>query len=151
MNIIDIANQIGDKIGIDKNELLTLINGKLTPEEIALSQHNDKIEQIQKLLTADEDINNFGNRIENQNVKDNYNKLKNNLGKLQVLILTKKIKKSKDCDDILNSFIEIFDNKVKAVNNILEKKLDIQTGGDYYVGKYIKYKMKYMKLKYLNL
>jgi hypothetical protein len=158
IGIIDLSKLIADELDIPAEQLTQLINKILTPEEIAKSgeNHRDKIDTIIKLLGSDKDINNFGNSLKNQQVKDNFNQLKNNLGKLQVLVLLKKIDKSKNCDDVLNTFIGIINNKVSIVNDIMEKKLDNnliggQIGGSTndkeYIGKYIKYKLKYLKLK----
>jgi hypothetical protein len=154
IGIIELAQLIADTLNIPKNELVDLIRKKLTQEEIDKSSenHKDKINEIRNLLQSDVDINNFGDSLKNLAVKNNFDKLKNNLGKLQVLVLLKKIGKSKDCDDILNTFIGIINNKVSIVNDILEKKMDGgQIGGGCkdtkYIGKYIKYKLKYLLLK----
>jgi len=154
IGIIEISKSIAEALAIPEGQLIELIRKKITQEEIDKSSdnHKDKINEIKNLLQSDEDINNFGDNLKNQAVKNNFEKLKNNLGKLQVLVLLKKIEKSKDCDDILNNFIGIINNKISVVNDVLEKKLDRgQTGGGKkntkYIGKYIKYKLKYLKLK----
>jgi hypothetical protein len=158
IGIIDLSKLIATDLNIPVEQLTDLITKKLTPEEIARSgeNHKDKIHMIIKLLQSDKEINNFGNSLTNQAVKDNFNNLKNNLGKLQVLVLLKKIDKSNNCDEVLNTFIGIMNNKVSIVNDIMEKKLDNnlvggQIGGSLndkeYIGKYIKYKLKYLRLK----
>lgn len=154
IGIIELGQEIAKNLGIPNDEILNLIKSKLSQEEINKSSenHKDKINEIIKLLQSDIDINKFGNDLKNQEIKNNFHKLKNNLGKLQVLVLLKKLEKSKDCDDILNGFIGIINNKISVVNDILEKKLDgVQVGGGgykkEYIYKYIKYKLKYLKLK----
>jgi hypothetical protein len=155
IGIIELSELIAQRLDIPVEQLTNLITNILTPEEIAKSSenHKDKIDVIMNLLKSDTDINDFGNSLKNQEVKDNFNKLKNNLGKLQVLVLLKKIDKSKNCDDVLNTFIGIINNKVSVVNDIMEKKLvgGGQVGGGRngkeYIGKYVKYKLKYLRLK----
>jgi hypothetical protein len=158
IGIIELSKLIAGKLAIPEQQLIDLINTKLTPEEIAKSKdfNKDKISEIMKLLQSDEEITKFGDSLKNQGVKDNFEHLKKNLGKLQVLVLLKKIDKSTNCDDVLNTFIGIINNKVSIVNDIMEKKLDNklvggQVGGGRngkeYIGKYIKYKLKYLRLK----
>ena len=55
--------------------------------------------------------------------KASENVLKQNLGKLQVLVLIRKLKKATNCDDMLNSFIEVLNTKVSSVNAVMENNL----------------------------
>jgi hypothetical protein len=153
IGIIDLSKLIAEDLNISAKQLTDLINKNLTPEEISKSgeNHRNKIDVIIKLLQSDREINNFGNSLNAQN--DNFNRLKNNLGKLQVLILLKKIDKSKNCDEILNTFITLINNKISIINDITGKKLNNKlVGGNKndkeYIKKYIKYKLKYLQLKY---
>ena len=115
--IYDIAHQVATKLNIDVTQLIDIIKEK--EKIIDLNIINDNLlKKIQKLIKTDEDINNFGKTIDDD-VKQNFNMLKQNLGKLQLLVLLKNLEKSKNSSDILNSFIKIFNNKINVVNNIL--------------------------------
>ena len=140
----DIIELIARSIGITSEEIkegleqtiLRQINTFQVPPELE--------DKIKKLIEQDKEINQFGNKY---NIKsDNFNELKINLGKLQLLAI---LKKANNCEDVLNSFIDLLNNKIGAVNNILKAKL--QAGGSdinyEYYRKYNKYKNKYLLFK----
>jgi hypothetical protein len=156
MNIIDIIKNIAKKLKISETILLDIIKPKITDKE--LNENIIDTEIINKLLNIDSQFVTFEDKyIIKEKTKNNFNELKNNLGKLQILVLINKLKKSENCDDILNSFLSVFNNKFKTINNILISELnqldshqlgESQLGGGnfIYYKKYIKYKIKYLQL-----
>jgi hypothetical protein len=146
--IYNIAKRIKEKLGIEEDiidDLLKNINfDKLSDEKKSL---------IDNLIDADDKLNLFKDKIKTDKVKKNFDGLKTNLGKLQILILIKSLKKSESCDDILDSFIKILNTNVNSMNQIAENNI-IQKGGfnkninTNYLNKYIKYKIKYLQLKH---
>ena len=153
MNIIEITDKIAKNLGIESKELLDIIEGNLSEDEKNIKIPDDKMEIINNLLNSDTNIQKFETNIKSEKVKTNYNTLKNNLAKLQVLVLIKKLKKSEKCDDVLNSFIMVLNNKMDAVNNTMVSNLTLKGGGNNnnYYTKYIEYKVKYLTLKTHNL
>jgi hypothetical protein len=164
-NIQDIAKHVAEKLFIDKEQLLTIIekyekkNGKI----IFNLENEQLLLQIKDLLKKDNEIKKFDDKIKNssQNIINNFNLLKNNLGKLQILVLIKNIESSKNNDELLNSFISILNDKLISVNSIMESGIEnqihsnLQKGGSNniinYKYLYIKYKKKYFFLKYNNI
>ena len=138
--IRNFANLIADNLGIDRIIIVESIPEHLIDEIIS----DDQIEKILELLNSDNEINNFG--LENQ-LGDNFNDLKSNLGKLQILVLIKSLKKAKKCEEILNTFIDLMNNKIGQVNNVLKYNLQFGGGQKNYYKKYKKYKIKYLFIK----
>ena len=140
--IRNFANLIADNLGIDRIIIVQSIPENLIDEIIS----DDQIEKILELLNSDNEINNFG--LENQlGDSDNFNDLKSNLGKLQILVLIKSLKKAKKCEEILNTFIDLMNNKIGQVNNVLKSNLQFGGGQKNYYKKYKKYKIKYLFIK----
>jgi len=156
MNILDISELISKALGIDNEILRKILEDKLSPEQLSLNFENDeKMVKIKSLLEKDANILKFGDDHIKGKSKENFIKLKNSLGKLQILVLINDIKKSKDCNDVLDSFMKVFNDKIDSVNTILEDNLT-QKGGNnnnIYIKKYLKYKIKYLKykIKYLKI
>jgi len=154
MNIIYILQLIATKLNIDENILIDTIKNKVNDKELTnIITDSDKLDKINNLLKIDSQFNDFEkNNIKNENTKQNFNKLKQNLGKLQILVLINKLSKSDKCDDIINALLNILTEKFENINNILSTDL-IQIGGNQnkYYKKYIKYKKKYLKLYLYNL
>jgi len=149
MNILAISKKISDKLGIDNQILDKLLKEKLSQEQLDMEFKDDeKMCKIETLLESDAKILDFGeSQIKKESTKQSFTKLKNSLGKLQILVLINDIKKSKNTDDVLDSFMKIFNDKIESVNTILADGL-IQTGGENnYIIKYLKYKGKYLNLK----
>jgi hypothetical protein len=148
MNILNISTIISDKLGIDNQILEKILKEKLTEEQLqAQFKDDEKIKKITALLETDSKILEFGeSQIKKESTKDNFNKLKNSLGKLQILVLINDLKKSKDCDDVLNSFMKVFNDKLETVNTILSDNLTQTGGNNNYIKKYLKYKIKYLKM-----
>jgi hypothetical protein len=164
--IKNITNKILDNLGLNKDSIdisninlddipkenIDLIEKILKPTDKMDKESNEKIILINKLLKTDNELNNFGEQIKTDTVKKNFNGLKENLAKLQILILIKTLKESKSCDDILNNFINILNTKVNTVNNIVQNNIEQKGGGNnnlynnLYFKKYIKYKTKYLEL-----
>jgi hypothetical protein len=145
VKITDIARNVAIKLGINENILFDAIqkNNNIDLE----IQNAELIEKINELLNFDEDINKFDNEyIKNENTKKNFNNFKQNIGKLQILILLKNIEKSQNCDDILNSFIGILNNKLSTVNDILFDNIsNTQSGGGNIKSKKYNFFIKFMK------
>ena len=144
IDIINISHQIADKLGIDR-EILSDILKEKNIEGIYRSELMDTL--IQKLLENDEAINKFEEKITIESTKINFRNLKNSLGKLQVLVLINKLKKSNTCDEVLNTFITAINNKIENVVSI--SSTNLQNGGSSINNNYFKY-LKY-KIKYYNL
>jgi len=139
MNALQLSNE--QKIQIKRNIKSNLLTSKLTNETL--------VNKINQLIENDKELNNFQqDHINNLNLRNAFNNLKSNLGKLQVLVLLKKLKSATSCDDVLNNFINVMNNKIDNINNIL---MVDQSGGSHYYNKYIKYKKKYIILKHLIL
>ena len=159
MTIICIAKKIANILNIEPGELTNIIQEKLSEDELKQIIDND---DVNNLINHDSTFAEFESKIIIQETKDNFKNLKQNLGKLQTLVLINRLKKSKNCDDILNSLFSVFNNKFKNINNILLSELNQaggnqtggnQTGGNQtgsntlkYYKKYIKYKIKYLQL-----
>lgn len=149
MNILNICESISKKLGIEYEPLNKIIITNLNQEQLDLKFDDKLMCKINDLLEKDELINIFGEvDLKKELTKINFIKLKNNLGKLQILVLINNLKKSKNCSDVLNSFMNVFNKKIESVNEILTDNL-LQTGGNNkYYNKYFKYKKNYLKLKY---
>lgn len=149
MNIYTLTQKIALQLNINENILLEIIKSNLSDTQLNIEiTDQELINKINNLLTADMEIQNIETQFKEKETINNFNKLKNNLGKLQVLVLLKKLKKSKDCDSVVKSLLGALNNKFESVNHILESDL-VQQGGsnDKYYTKYLKYKMKYLYLK----
>jgi hypothetical protein len=151
--IHEIAKQVESKLGLKPNFLTQMIDDyeKKKKYKITItSEHKELLDKINKLLENDKEINEFNIEDLDENVINNFNSLKQNLGKLQILILMKKLEKSNTTSDVLLSFIQVLNQKIENVNEILVD----QQGGGYsnadlnYKKLYIKYKYKYCLLKF---
>ena len=138
--IENIAIEIAKKLGIEPIIILQSIPENLINQIIS----DDQIVKIQELLNSDNEINNFG--LDNQ-LGANFNELKSNLGKLQMLALIKSLKKAEKCEEILNTFINLMNNKIGQVNDVLKTNLQFGGGQKNYFKKYRKYKKKYLYIK----
>jgi len=154
----NIINKIEIKLDIKNKELFNSIKNIISEEELDREIKDiNKLNQINKLFESDDEINKFEknnilNKYHSNNVKNNFGKLKNNLGKLQALVLIKHFERAQNADEVLESLLSIFNDKINVVNDILTiniKDFKNQTGGskDKYTNKYIKYKLKYLLLK----
>jgi hypothetical protein len=148
MNIYTLSKDIAKKLNIDENILLDVIKSKLNDTQINRPISDPElINNINKLIIADSEINDIEQKFKETKTINNFNKLKQNLGKLQVLVLIKNLKKSPDCDAVIKSLLSVFNNKFETVNTILESDLSQRGGGYNYYSKYLKYKLKYLCLK----
>lgn len=149
MNIIYILKLIASRLNIDDAILLNAVKNKINEKELNDEITDpEKIKKINELLDVDSRLLEFEkNNILHDHTKQNFNKLKENLGKLQILVLIKKLSESTGCNDIINTLLNILNNKFENINSILTSNL-VQTGGTNkkYYKKYIKYKTKYLKL-----
>jgi len=138
--IRNITEIIAQNLGIEPNTIIESIPANLIDEIIS----DDQYEKIQALLNSDKEINDFG--IDNR-LGPNFNELKSNLGKLQMLALIKILKKAEKCEEVLNTFIDLMNNKIGQVNNVLKTNLQFGGGQINYFKKYRKYKKKYLFIK----
>lgn len=139
--IQDIATKVANRLGIDANQLIRYLPDNLLGVQI---QNQQLLDTIENLLQSDNEINQFGTR---HGLGQNYTDLKNSLGRLQLLALAKNLARAERCDDVLNTFIQMMNNKIGQVNQVLQTNL--QMGGNQinYYKKYKKYKKKYFLLK----
>ena len=155
-DILEIADEMAKKLNVDGNKLQSIIMQKISPNNRLITDR-ELLQKIFNLLKSDADIDTFKTKITNPSVMNNFNLMKEKLGELQILTLAKKLHKSENCDDVLNTFVNVLNNKIDTVNEILEDTL-IQSGGSkndqsifnekYYV-KYLKYKLKNKELEFL--
>jgi hypothetical protein len=155
MNILSVAKSIQNKLNIENDMIVDIINEKF--ENIKYIKINDELStKINLLLNIDDQISKFEKKIINKNTKDNFKIMKNSLYELQIYTLLNALNNSQSCDDVMNSFINILSEKFKTVNSILHTSLlnNQKGGGDknsiinnYH--KYCKYKLKNKKI--LNL
>jgi len=151
--ILDVAQNIINKLGISSeygDKLLDLIKSKADMSEIDTVSY----EKIQQLLEGDDKILDFErNQLGNYSKRTNqsFNNMKQNLGKLQILLLIKRIEKTKDNDEILRAFIDTLNNKLITINDMMLSTFELKGGGtnDNFYVKYLYYKKKYLKLKEL--
>lgn len=136
------AETIATNLQIDKKIIINEINDNLLDRNIDSALEG----KFTELLQTDQNIQTFGSQQE-LNDNDNFIELKNNLGRLQLLVLIKNLNKAENCADVLNAFINVMNTKIETVNEVLRS--NIQSGGnqiDYYQ-KYKKYKKKYTIIK----
>ena len=149
MNITYILKLIASRLDINENILLNAIKDKINDKELNNEITDpDRLIKINELLDVDSKLVEFEkNNILQEHTKVNFNKLKQNLGKLQILVLIKKLTESKGCGDVINALLSVLNTKFENVNNILISHL-VQSGGtnNNYYNKYIKYKIKYLNL-----
>lgn len=156
-NILDIVDDICTKLNIDPNKFRSIIEQKI-PEKNRIITDNSLLEKITALLNSDEEINAFETKLKSETILNNFRIMKERLAELQVLALIKKLEKSDTCEDVLNSFLVVLNNKFEGVNNVLADSLNQSGGGsknnqvdeniEYYI-KYLKYKLKSAKLEKL--
>jgi hypothetical protein len=148
MNISTLSQNIANKLNIDSNILLNVIKSNLNETQLnSPITDPELLKNINNLINIDGEINDIEQNLKENETKNNFNKLKENLGKLQILVLIKNLEKSKSCDSVVKSLLNVLNNKFESVNNILESDLK-QHGGtnENYYNKYLKYKIKYLKL-----
>lgn len=141
ITILDIARRIAINLGIEVETIQNSIPPNLLNEEVI---NQDLLIKINELIVSDQSIDDFG---KSHQLGENFNTLKNNLGKLQLLVLLKNLNKAKKCDDVLNHFLNIMNNKIVQVNDILNTNLQFGGSKKNYYKKYKKYKKKYLLFK----
>jgi hypothetical protein len=122
-----IIKKLNIKDGKKISQLKNIIEEKETKGLLNDNISDNKKILIEKLLGADDDIRKFETEfIEpgTQTIKDQFSLFKNNIGELQVLVLIKLLEKSKNCDEVINSFLNVINNKVSSVNDILNEQYD---------------------------
>ena len=148
MNVNDFLKLMAYKLQIDNKILLNSISKKITEDELKNYIIDDeKKKKIYELLNIDSRFVKFENKLSNTNSINNFKKLKENIGQLQILILIKNLSKSNNCDEIIKTLLDVLNNKFNNINEILKDDLEQIGGTKYnYYNKYIKYKTKYIKL-----
>jgi len=136
--LVDIAKEMEDILNV-RNLLTDIIKKKNLSDMIISGEFVKKIESSKQISLKLKNL-----KINKKN-EIKLKKLQTLFGKLEILILMKKLSKLTNGYDIINEFINLINNKLIDVNTILQHKT--QTGGtsNYYY-KYIKYKIKYIKL-----
>lgn len=155
-NILDIAAQIGEKLGVNPQKFQQIIKDRI-PDNNRIINDSGLMEKVLLLLRSDSEINQFETKLKSKKVLQNFQIMKERLAELQVLALIKKLEKSDTCDDVINSFLVVLNNKFEGVNNVLADSINYegQKGGGgnisniNYYSKYLKYKLKNDKLKKL--
>lgn len=180
-SMIDIVQHIARSLNIDiiqQRELVTLVQQKIDTNEIQDTREfsPDMNQKIRELLEGNNNrpVRDFEENVLKKNYTQrtltNFNTLKYNLGKLQILVLLKKIEKATNNEEILNMLFNALSNQLKNVNEIMtinlkggginnnisdsndESSSDISSS-DIWYNKYLKYKIKYLELchkKYLK-
>jgi hypothetical protein len=156
-NFSDYIRTILSTLGIDNTTGTNILNEmeqKFDDKNKYELVNNSQIQtSIQKLITSDQEINNLiqpGGElfIYKDAIKSTWDRTIATLGKLQGLVILKKIS-SNDCKPVIESLLAAIDKKISVVNEILEQNIT-QTGGNNintFKNKYLKYKMKYLNLK----
>ncbi len=142
-NILDITDEIALKLNINPQKFRTIVEQKIH-ESDRIIRDRELMSKILLLLQSDTEINQFETKLKSEKVLRNFQIMKERLGELQVLALVKKLEKADTCDDVINSFLVVLNNKFEGVNNVLTGSLN-QTGGSKninYYSKYLKYKIK---------
>lgn len=145
MKIIDFINQVAKATDIQVQNLISLVKDVNINEEIPY----DITKKLEELIIIDDKIRHIAVSIINTTTNAKFMELKKNFAKLQILVLLKKISNKNIDYNALQSLIDIFNNKIHAVNDVLLTQLG---GGininEYMCYKYFKYAMKYAKLKF---
>jgi len=116
---------------------------------------NDKFKllqniDIENLLKADSDLHDLEPKLKPyyDKVKENWESMLYNLGKLQAIIFLKKLEEpTNNCGEIVNDITKALDNKINIVNKILEENIKTSQLEKQHKQKYLKYKTKYLHLK----
>ena len=128
----NLANDLFKKFGdVDKYKLLTNTD-------------------INNLLEADKSVKELEKKMQPyySDISANWTSLLNNLGRLQALILIKKLEEPvPNCGEIVKDIVNALNNKISTVNNILEANIKVSEKADKNKQKYLKYKSKYLHLK----
>ena len=121
-----------EKLGIDgniKNEIL--LEFKKYDDNTTfkvMNKFNEKVGLINTMINFDNKINSLIDSEDLKFLKTDTNFMKNweitkqNLARLQGLIILRKI--TKDCDKGVDAMIQALDDKLNAVNNIIESSFD---------------------------
>ena len=112
-------------------------------------------EKTNKLLDEDVKLLKFKytlkKHIKFEQIENNWNKLMIQIGKLQALILIRKLNNNNNINinDLINTINEGFDNKFNMLNTILEENIGLQNqqGGSNNILNYLDYKIKYISSK----
>lgn len=161
VNLNYFLDEMVKRLGLSRTDILDDINtfnevnkliDKITDENKEIKTDMQKI--FNDLLTSDNDINNaFNNISKNENIivnDDNLKAFKIVTGKIQLKLLLKKYSLYLTDNKLINAeLIDAINNKLKVIIKLMEA--DIVKNKYYVYYKYIKYKNKYLKLKYNNI
>ena len=135
-SMILIVQMIATSLGIEpeqKDELIKLVQEKIKNKEIQdVREFSPEInEKIRDLMKSQGNVKEFENNVlkkkYTRTTLNNFNTLKYNLGKLQILVLLKKIEKATNNEDILNMLFTALSNQLKNVNDIMT--INLKGGG----------------------
>lgn len=162
-NILEIAEIIAEKLKINSAKFKNIIINKIPDEKDRIINDSSLLNKISLLIKSDDEINKFESKLKNIETIKNFGIMKEKLAELQVLALVKKLEKSDTCDDVINSFLVVLNNKFEGVNSVLADSLNQAGGGGYnnnynsnninginYYSKYLKYKLKNIELQIQN-
>ena len=153
-------NKIADAIGMntqDVNSLkINMVNLYNDDEKYKFIEATEDL--ITRLTVADTQLKGISYELDNNDIyqpetRNSWKSMMNNLGRLQTLIFIKDGRRVK-CDEVTKQIIDALDEKIKAVNEVIEVNLkqthvNEQTAGNIksYKHKYLKYKSKYLRIK----
>lgn len=151
-DLLDIVDRISNMLHVKPDKFREIIIQRI-PEHNRTIHDTELMKKILLLLQSDSEITEFELKLKNNRTIKNFYTMKEKLAELQVLALVKKLEKSETCDEVLNSFFVVLNNKFEGVNNVLADSIN-QTGGGSsrnvgYYKKYLKYKIKNTRLELL--
>jgi len=128
-----------------RNTIIDNFDNYSNKEKLSFIKNTDK--HLANLKIADDKIKQLKTQMVSTGGYNvgGWNILMEGLSKLQVLSL---INKTASCKDTTDAIITALNEKIKAVNTVIEENLN-QTGGNIksYKHKYLKYKSKYLRIK----
>jgi hypothetical protein len=118
-------------VGPIKEQIIKEFSKYDTKTSRLMDKFSDSIDEINKLIEFDDNINKLietGGKlyeyISDPEFKKNWDKTMVNLSRLQGLIILRRV--SKDCKPGIDAIIKALDDKLIAVNNIIETELEFE-------------------------
>jgi hypothetical protein len=137
---LDISNKDQENL---KNEILNFSD----KDKYKIISNDNINVALKELINADNEIKKIKNDYDFfEDIQDGWDDMTHNLAELQTIILLKNIN-TKKCSKFINSLKTLLTNKIKFVNNIIEKNIETKNTEFKVAKKYLKYKNKYINLK----
>ena len=112
-NILDIQGQ-------HRQRLEDLLRRFAPTDQIRIIRETARY--VDELFQVDRELKNFyDNYSQNYNIKENWDKMTESLGELQMLSLLEKVEGT--CDEVINALLDVLSKKITKVNEILRSKL----------------------------